>query len=106
MNRRSMNDAGQGSRGAGEQGRGYQSKVYQNPKSSIVAEVSRRLAPKIDQKIIRKFIKNVKKILDKFIKKLTKNLKKYRKNLLGKIRNSEFGIRVKFGDLGHSEFGF
>ncbi|QSJ15305.1 ATP-dependent DNA helicase RecG [Nostoc sp. UHCC 0702] len=35
----------------GEQGRGYESKVYQNPKSPIVVEVSRRLAPKIDQKL-------------------------------------------------------
>jgi len=40
----------QGSKGAGEQGRSYQSK-NQNPTTPIVAEVSRRLAPKIEQKL-------------------------------------------------------
>ncbi len=40
----------QGSRGAEEQGRIYQSKI-KNPKSPIVTEVSRRLAPKIEQKL-------------------------------------------------------
>ncbi|MFN6564925.1 MAG: ATP-dependent DNA helicase RecG [Nostoc sp. ChiSLP01] len=40
----------QRSRGAGEQRRSYQSKT-QNPTSPIVAEVSRRLAPKIEQKL-------------------------------------------------------
>ncbi len=49
----------QGSRGAGEQGRIYQSKIQvalpahqrRDPKSKIIAEVSRRLAPKIEQKL-------------------------------------------------------
>ncbi|MEA5626391.1 ATP-dependent DNA helicase RecG [Nostoc sp. UHCC 0251] len=40
----------QGSRGAGEQGKTYQSKI-QNPKSKIISEVSRRLAPNIEQKL-------------------------------------------------------
>ncbi|WP_414546278.1 ATP-dependent DNA helicase RecG [Nostoc sp. CCY0012] len=40
----------QESRGVGEQGRIYQSKV-QNPTSKIIPEVSRRLAPNIDQKL-------------------------------------------------------
>ncbi|QMS87672.1 ATP-dependent DNA helicase RecG [Nostoc edaphicum CCNP1411] len=43
----------QGSRGAGEQGKTYKSKIQvaRDPKSKIISEVSRRLAPNIEQKL-------------------------------------------------------